>query len=97
MRELKQSPTGLLSMTSAFAAIVFFLFAVARSFQMSGNANVYVGSFGLVALVLALGAWIMGIQCMREQNVRPIPPRMGMILGAILTLVLGGMYVYGWV
>lgn len=97
MRELKQSPTGLLSLASALAAVVFFAASVVKSYQMSGEADFRVGSFGLIGFILALGAWILGALCLREKNVRPLPPKTGIILGVILTLALGGMYVYGWV
>lgn len=97
MRELKQSPTGLLSLASALAAVIFFAVSVIRSYQASGEADFSVGSFGLIGLILALGAWILGALCLREKNVRPFPPKTGITLGVILTLALGGMYTYGFI
>ena len=94
---MKQSPTGLLSLSSALAAVIFFAASVVKSYRMSGEADFSVGSFGLAGLILALGAWILGAMCLREKNVRPFPPKTGIVLGVILTLALGGMYTYGWI
>lgn len=97
MRDLKHSPTGFLSLASALAALVLLCASVVKSYQMSGEGDFYVGSFGLLGLVLALGAWVFGALCMKEKNVRPFPRKTGIILGVILTFVYGGMYVYGWI
>ncbi len=97
MRELKYSPTGFLSLASALAAVVLGAVSVVKSYLMSGEADFQVGSFGLIGLILALGAWALGALCMRERNIRPVPPRLGIVLGVILTFALGGMYVSGWV
>ena len=95
MRDLKQSPTGILAMISVLIAAACFVISVVKSYQMAGEGDYIVGSFCLVGLVLAVGGWILGVLCMREENVRPIPPRTGIVLGVILTFALGGMYVYG--
>ena len=95
MRDLRQSPTGLLSFACAVAAALFFGAAITVSYRMSGDGDFIVGSFGLVGFILALGAWVLGVLCMKEKNVRPLPPRTGIVLGVILTFALGGMYVYG--
>ena len=97
MRDLKPSPTGMISFVCALASVLCFLVSVIKSYQMAGNADFTVGSFCLVGLVLALGAWIMGVMSMKEKDIRPLPPRPGIVLGVILTFALGGMYVYGFI
>ena len=97
MRDLKQSPTGLLSLSAGLAAALFFAASVVKSYQMSGKAGFYVGSLGLIGWILAAGALALGILCLKEKNVRPFPPRTGIVFGSILTIVLGGMYVFGCV
>lgn len=97
MRELKHSPTGILSMISALLAAACFGAAVGMSYLMSGEADFLAGSFCLVGLVLAAGAWILGALGIREANIRPVPPRTGIILGVILTFALGSMYAYGMI
>lgn len=97
MRELKQSPTGILAMVCALAAAAFFAMSVMMSYQKSGNGSHVTGSVCLIGLVFAVGSWILGSLCMKEENVRPVPPRTGIVLGLILTFVMGGMYIYGMI
>lgn len=60
MRDLKYSPTGILSFFTAMAALAVFCTAVIQSFLASGEGGYKVGGLGLVGLILALGALICG-------------------------------------
>ena len=93
MRDLKHSPTGILSFCTAMAALAVFLTAVVQSFLASGK----VGGLGLIGLILALGALLCGIFAVKEPKIRPLPPRLGIVFGAVLTVGLGGMYIFGLV
>ena len=95
MRDLKNSPTGILSFCTAMAALAVFCTAVIQSFLASGEGGYKVGGLGLIGLILALGALICGIFAVKEPKIRPLPPRLGIVFGAVLTVGLGGMYIYG--
>ncbi|MCD8045401.1 MAG: hypothetical protein LUE90_01875 [Clostridiales bacterium] len=95
MRDLKHSVTGWTGMVSALLAAVLFAVSVGFSFCRGGEAEVLVGSVGLIALVLAAGALVLGILAVREEKVRPVPPRVSLALGIIMTALLGGLYTYG--
>ena len=95
MRDLKHSPTGILSFFISMTALVVFCTAVSQSFQVSGEGGYKVGGLGLVGLILALGALICGIFAVKEPKIRPLPPRLGIVFGAVLTVGLGGLYIYG--
>ena len=94
MRDLKHSPTGILSFCTAMAALAVFLTAVVQSFLASGEGGYKVGGLGLI---LALGALLCGIFAVKEPKIRPLPPRLGIVFGAVLTVGLGGMYIFGLV
>ncbi|MCD7922225.1 MAG: DUF6142 family protein [Clostridiales bacterium] len=96
MRDLKHSKTGWIGMLCACAAAALFLVLIVYSFLHGGDAGFQVGSAGLIGMVLAVGALILGIFAIREQRVRPVPPRISIILGAVMTAVLGGLYTYGF-
>jgi len=96
IRDLKHSRTGWIGMLCAWTAAAVFIVSAVYSFFYAGDAGFQVGSTGLVGLVLAVGAFILGILAVREQKVRPVPPRISMILGAVLTAVFGGLYAYGF-
>ena len=95
MRDLKHSPTGILSFFMAMAALVVFCTAVIQSFLASGEGGYKVGGLGLIGLILAIGALSCGVFAVKEPKIRPLPPRFGIAFGAVLTAGLGGMYIYG--
>ena len=95
--DLKHSPTGILSFCTAMAALAVFLTAVVQSFLASGEGGYKVGGMGLIGLILALGALLCGIFAVKEPKIRPLPPRLGIVFGAVLTVGLGGMYIFGLV
>ncbi len=96
MRDLKHSTPGWIGTASALASLGLFVGSVWRSFCRGGEAGVYAGSLGLLALVLAAGAVALGILALREGRVRPLPPRVSLGLGLVLTLGLIGLYAYGF-
>ena len=55
------------------------------------------GTVSLIGLVLAAGAFVLGIMAVREPKIRPLPPRTALILGGILTVVLAALYISGMV
>ena len=87
MRDLKHSPTGILSFCTAMAALAVFLTAVVQSFLASGEGGYKVGGLGLIC----------GIFAVKEPKIRPLLPRLGIVFGAVLTVGLGGMYIFGLV
>ncbi|MCD8230622.1 MAG: DUF6142 family protein [Clostridiales bacterium] len=95
MRDLKHSVTGWLGMISALLSAGLFVVSVCFSYYYKGDADIYVGSVGLLALVLAAGAFVLGILAVREEKVRPVPPRMSLALGMVMTVLLVGLYAYG--
>ncbi|MCC8082139.1 MAG: hypothetical protein LIO80_09065 [Lachnospiraceae bacterium] len=96
LRNLKHSKTGWIGMLCACAAAALFLVSVIYSFLHAGDAGFQVGSAGLIGMVLAVGSLVLGIFAIREQKVRPVPPRISLILGAVMTAMLGGLYTYGF-
>ena len=71
--------------------------AVVQSFLASGEGGYKVGGLGLIGLILALGALLCGIFAVKEPKIRPLLPRLGIVFGAVLTVGLGGMYIFGLV
>lgn len=95
LRELKHSRQGIIAMIAAIAAAVLFVVSVMISYRQNGEGEYYVGSIGLIGLALAAGALILGILGIREPKVRPGAPRTGIVLGAVMTIVLGSLYAAG--
>ncbi|MCD8365847.1 MAG: DUF6142 family protein [Clostridiales bacterium] len=95
MRDLKHSVTGWIGAVAAVGAAGLFLISVSFSYFYGGEAEFLAGTAGLIALVLAVGAFVLGILAVREEKVRPAPPRISLVLGLIMTILLAGLYTYG--
>lgn len=75
-----------------FFAVLSFLSGVgliAVSFAGKGNGSIYLGSGGVLALLLSLLAFVLGVQGMREENKYRMYP--------LLSLGLGLLMLAGWV
>ena len=94
-RDQTQSVTGVLSGSFGLLALILFVVSVRMTFREGGSAGFLLGTVGLFGLVFAAGAFALGILAFREKNIRPIPPRTGVILGGILVVVYIGFYIYG--
>ena len=96
-REQKPSLNGILSAIFGWIAAGAFAASVIRSFQESGGSGWLVGTAGLIGLVFAVGAiWIGGYALRKEQKIRKMPPKMGIALGVIFTIVYCALYLYGF-
>lgn len=94
-RDLKNTLNGVLSACFGCAAAILFLVGIGRSFANEGAAGALLGTIGLFGLVFALGAAVLGFFAFKEKNIRPELPRLGTILGVILTIVYIVLYVMG--
>ncbi|MCI8991170.1 MAG: hypothetical protein HFG80_00345 [Eubacterium sp.] len=93
--EKKQSVKGLLSIVFDIAAIVLILDTVMKSVAAKGEANLYIGSRGVLALIIAIAGLTLGIAGIREKDVFMAVPKSGTIAGIIVTAVIVCVYVFG--
>lgn len=93
--EKKQSVKGLLSVVFDIAAIVTMADAVMVSVAAGGKADLYIGSRGVLALILSAAGLILGIAGIREKDVFQAVPKGGTIAGLIITAVIVCVYVFG--
>ena len=95
-REQKFTLEGILAGSFGAAALILFLVSVIRSLRRAGEAGALLGTAGLLGLIFALAALLLGILAFKQKNVRPFPPKAGVICGGIFTAVFGALYVYGF-
>ncbi len=96
MRDLHHSRSGWIGLACGLASALLFLVVVVLSYRRAGEALFYVGSIGLIALVLSLGGMVLGIIGIREEKARPIPPRIALVIGAGMSVLLAALYIYGF-
>ncbi|MCR5666267.1 MAG: DUF6142 family protein [Eubacterium sp.] len=93
----KESLWGYGAVALDIAAIVVFFSALGMSVSASGDANTYLGSRGVGALLLAIAGVVIGMQGMRQKDVFLFIPKVGTIAGMIITLFLLALYIVGMV
>ncbi len=96
MRELSHSKPGWIGLICGLGAAVLFLIAVVFSYRGVGEARFYIGIMGLFGLVLSVGGLILGIMGAREEKVRQAPPRIAVVVGAGMTILLAILYLSGF-
>lgn len=94
--EKKHSRRGILALVLAILSVVLGIVMVAISFAHKGNGSVYLGSCGMLGLLLAMAALVLAVLSMREDKSYKLYPVAGLISGII---ALGGwvaVYVVGF-
>lgn len=84
----KHSKRGKISLSLALLSLLAAITMVALSIQNAGNASVYIGSAGLLALILTVVSFVIGISSLLEDSYKLFP-----VLGSICS----GLMLAGWV
>ncbi|SDB18430.1 DUF6142 family protein [Eubacterium oxidoreducens] len=91
----KESFWGYGAIALDIAAVVVFLSALGLSVSASGDADTYLGSRGVGALLLSIAGVVIGMQGMRQKDVFKFIPKVGTIAGMVITLCLLVLYIVG--
>lgn len=87
--EKKHSRRGMLACVLAAASIFALVYLVAESFLQGGNGSVYLGSAGILALVVAVASFVQAVKSLREEDTfRGIP-----VASMALSLVAAGAWI----
>lgn len=85
----KHSKRGMLACFLAAASIFALIYMIMTSFWQKGNGSVYLGSAGLLALAVAVAAFIQAVKSLREEDAfRGIP-----VISVILSLLASGAWI----
>lgn len=94
--EKKHSKRGVLACCLAVASIFALLYSVYRSFGERGNGSVYLGSAGLLALVVAIVAFFQAVKSLKEEDTFRNVPVCSMVLSTIASGTWIALYVVGF-
>lgn len=94
--EKQHSKGGLESVILAAVSLAIFIITVLISYGLGGNAGIYVGGLAIVAALLAVFGFVIGMKSFREKGVSPMFSIIGSIgCGVVmvgwLTLYLAGV------
>ncbi|MFV0466529.1 MAG: DUF6142 family protein [Lachnospiraceae bacterium] len=91
----KHSKKGIISCCISAGSMLTLFLVVLASYQKGGEGSVYLGSAGILAFILAVGAIIIGIMSFREEETYRLFPRLSVFLSIAMTLIWTIFYFNG--
>ena len=95
--EKTNSKKAFVSLGMAAVSILVYVIFVLLSFNEAGQLSTYYGSAGILALLLSLGAIVLAIQSMLEEDSFKRFPRLAILFSVIAVLIWGTTYGIGFV
>jgi hypothetical protein len=92
----EHSKRGMLACFLAAASIFALLYLVADSFYQDGSGSVYLGSAGLLALVVAVVAFVQAAKSLGEENSYRGIPVASMLLSILAAGSWAAVYALGF-
>lgn len=93
----KKSVRGICALVLAVAAIAIFVAVVAESFHKSGNGSVYLGSAGVLSLLISVCALVLSVIAVKEEDTFKTVPYISLVCSVIITGVWGVVYAAGFI
>ena len=92
----KRSKRGMLACALAAASIFALLYLVSEAFWQNGNGSVYMGSVGVLALVVAIIAFVQAVKSLREDDTFRGFPVASMVLSVLAAGSWVALYTIGF-
>lgn len=86
---------GILSFCFAVLGIITFLILSYVSYKAKGNASLYIGLFGVIALLFSVAGVVLSIMSMRQKDIHYRFPIIGGVLCSALLIGYILMYTLG--
>ena len=92
----KKSVRGSLALILAVGAILILAVTVMESFHKGGNGSVYLGSAGVLALLISVCALILAILAVKEEDTFKTVPYISLVCSVLITGVWAAIYAAGF-
>ena len=92
----KHSKRGMLACALAAASIFALIYLVMASFWQNGNGSVSLGGMGILALFVALAAFVQAVKSLREEDSFRGIPIASMLLSVLAAGAWIALYVAGF-
>lgn len=94
--ERNHSVKGVVSLIVALLSMIWGMIMIIISFQNKGNGSVYLGSGGVLSLLMAMWAFILAIQSMREEKSYRLFPLTATLVSGVAFFGGISLYVLGF-
>lgn len=92
----KVSKRGIVSVILSASALASMGAVVWMSFGNRGNGSVYLGSMGILAMLLSVLSVVIAIMGLREEDTFKVLPATGLGMGIVSTILWMTIYVRGF-
>lgn len=93
----KHSKKGMAACILAAASISALFYLIGISFYQKGNGSVYLGSIGILALAVALAAFVQAVKSLREEDTFRRIPILSMVLSVLAAGAWIALYAVGFI
>ena len=87
----------MLACVLAVASIFALFYLIGASFYQKGNGSIYLGSIGILALIVALTAFVQAVKSLREEDTFRKIPIVSMVLSILAAGAWIALYTVGFV
>jgi len=95
--EKRHSKMAIASSVLSFLSLGCYLVFIYLSYKAGGNLSAYYGSFGVLAMLVAMVALGMAVPTIKEEDSFQLFPRTALILSLATSLIWLGTYIEGFV
>lgn len=93
--EKTQSKRGMLALALALVSLAIFVAVIFQSYQDGGNGSMYLGSAGVSAMIVSVGAIGLAIASLREENSFKLFPYLATVFSFCAMGIWIALYVSG--
>lgn len=93
--EKTHSLRGITGLGIGAVSLLIGIILVIISYRSKGNSNVYIGSFGVLAMMLSVVAFVLSVLSLREEDSYRVFPVAAMICSSISLVGWIGVYLAG--
>jgi lipopolysaccharide export LptBFGC system permease protein LptF len=88
---------GIISVLFALAALIIMISVSYVSSRSKGNGNMYLGLFGLIAMVMSIFGLVSAIKSVNEKEILYTLPVIGLVVNGLLVIGCAILYFIGLV
>lgn len=92
----KHAVKGIVATALAVAALILFAVIIYISFKHGGEADMWIGSFALISILLGVVGLVLGLMSFRNENSYKLFAQIGSFLNVFVLLIWGLIYMIGF-